>query len=122
MGWVYRVTSKEFYLNGVYRFSAEYSGRPGYKNKVENACVIGRGPIPRGNYTIGKPFTHHKTGRYTLRLTPAASNQMCGRDGFMIHGDSARHPGEASDGCIILNIDGREIIASSHDNSLTVID
>lgn len=36
-----------------------------------------------------------------MRLTPYVENQMCGRDGFMIHGDSSAHPGEASDGCIV---------------------
>lgn len=32
MGWVYKVSSKSFYLNGTFQFSAKYSGRPGYKN------------------------------------------------------------------------------------------
>jgi hypothetical protein len=48
------------------------------------------------------------------------SNNMCGRDGFMIHGDSAKHPGEASDGCIIVDLPGRKAIAASGDHSLTV--
>lgn len=120
MGWVYKVSSKGFYLNGTLQFSARYSGRPGYKDDSANECVSGRGPLPRGNYTISEPFYHHKTRAWTMRLTPSMSNNMCGRDGFMIHGDSAKHPGEASDGCIIVDLPGRKAIAASGDHSLTV--
>jgi len=31
----------------------------------------------------------------------------------MIHGDSGKHPGEASEGCIILDFSFREIITRS---------
>ncbi len=120
MGWVYKVNTRSFYLNGSYKFSAQYSGRPGYKNDTSKECVKEKGPIPRGNYTIGKPFHHNKTGSWTMRLTPSSSNNMCGRDGFMIHGDSSRRPGEASDGCIILQLQYRKKITESGDNSLTV--
>lgn len=120
MGWIYKVSSKGFYLNGTYQFSANYSGRPGYKDNSANECVSGKGPIPRGKYTIGEPFYHHKTRAWTMRLTPSTSNHMCGRDGFMIHGDSSKHPGEASDGCIIVDLPGRKAIAASGDHSLTV--
>lgn len=57
-----------------------------------------------------------------MRLTPYIENQMCGRDGFMIHGDSAAHPREASDGCIILNLPYRKIIDASSDKVLVVED
>ncbi|EOW6741402.1 hypothetical protein ACOZ0W_000484 [Cronobacter dublinensis] len=49
-------------------------------------------------------------------------NDMCGRDGFMIHGESTAHPGEASDGCIILSLTNRKIIAASDDKILVVED
>lgn len=113
MAWLYRVSTKQFFLNGYYRFSAKYSGRPGYQDNSDNQCVKSKGPIPKGSYTIGRPFHHPKTGRWTLRLTPLPSNQMCGRSGFMIHGDSQAHPGQASDGCIILDFAFREIITRS---------
>ena len=57
-----------------------------------------------------------------MRLTPYVENQMCGRDGFMIHGDSSAHPGAASDGCIVLNLPYRKIIAASKDKILVVED
>jgi hypothetical protein len=120
MSWVYKVSSHTFYLNGTYQFDGMYSGRPGYKNDTSQECVKGKGPLPRGTYTIGKPFYHHKTKAWTMRLTPSDSNNMCGRDGFMIHGGSSKHPGEASDGCIIVSLPNRKAIAASGDHMLKV--
>ncbi|TKV22786.1 tlde1 domain-containing protein [Citrobacter sp. TBCS-14] len=122
MTWVYKVSAHNFYLNGTYQFDAKYSGRPGYKNDSANECVKDNGPLPRGTYTIGPAFYHRRTRAWTMRLTPYIENQMCGRDGFMIHGDSAANPGEASDGCIILNLPYRKIIDASSDKVLVVED
>lgn len=57
-----------------------------------------------------------------MKLTPFIENQMCGRDGFMIHGNSVAHPLDASDGCIILNLSERKIINDSTDKILVVED
>ncbi|WP_313084043.1 tlde1 domain-containing protein [Atlantibacter sp.] len=122
MPWVYKVSAHTFYLDGVYQFDAKYSGRPGYKDDSANECIVSKGPIPRGTYTIGEAFYHHKTKAYTMRLTPFIENQMCGRDGFMIHGNSAAHPWDASDGCIILDYQSRKTINSSTDKILVVED
>ncbi|POU03274.1 MULTISPECIES: tlde1 domain-containing protein [Enterobacteriaceae] len=122
MPWVYKVSAHAFYLNGTYKFDAEYSGRPGYWNDSANECVSGKGPLPRGTYTIGPAFYHHKTRAMTMRLTPFIENQMCGRDGFMIHGNSGKHPRDASDGCIILDIRYRKEINDSSDKVLVVED
>ncbi|MCX2943856.1 DUF2778 domain-containing protein [Rahnella perminowiae] len=120
MAWVYKVNDNAFYLNGTFKFNAMYSGRPGYKNNTPYECVQGKGPLPRGTYHISEPFYHHKTKAWTMRLTPSASNHMCGRDGFLIHGGSSKHPGEASDGCIIATIKERKDIAASGDHTLIV--
>lgn len=122
MPWVYKVSARAFYLNGTYKFNAEYSGRPGYWNDSANECVSGKGPLPRGTYTIGKAFAHYKAGSYTMRLTPYVENPMCGRDGFMIHGNSTAHPTQASDGCIILNLPQRKQLNDSSDKILVVED
>jgi len=122
MPWVYKVSARAFYLNGTYKFDAEYSGRPGYWNDSANECVSGKGPLPRGAYTIGPAFYHHKTRAMTMRLIPFIENQMCGRDGFMIHGNSGKHPRDASDGCIILDIRYRKEINDSSDKILVVED
>ncbi|WP_084110420.1 DUF2778 domain-containing protein [Erwinia typographi] len=43
---------------------------------------------------------------------------MCGRDGFLIHGDNGR--GTASNGCIVASLDVRKRIADSGDRELLV--
>jgi len=122
MPWVYKISVHKFYLNGVYQFDASYAGRPGFKNDSAYECVKGKGPLPRGTYTIGAAFYHHKTKAYTMRLTPYPENPMCGRDGFMIHGNSGAHPLSASDGCIILDFRYRKIINENRDKILVVED
>jgi hypothetical protein len=47
---------------------------------------------------------------------------MCGRGGFLIHGDSISHPGDASDGCIILTRPEREAIVKTGSKMLIVVD
>jgi hypothetical protein len=81
------------------------------KNDPSKQCEKGVGPIPRGRYTIGAP--EPGPSPYSLRLTPDPSNDMCGRSGFLIHGDSIAHPGDASDGCIILSRAEREAIVKT---------
>lgn len=63
-----------------------------FKDDSVNECVRDKGPLPRGSYTIGPAFFHARTRAWTMRLTPYPENQMCGRDGFMIHGESSAHP------------------------------
>lgn len=117
--WVYKVREKALYYNGNF-ISSGYSGAVGFKDNPENECLKDKGPIPRGKYTIGKPFNHPKTKAYTMRLTPSSSNNMCGRDAFMIHGDSTKKPGTASNGCIILPLSIRKLICAKNDPHLSV--
>ena len=44
-----------------------------------------------------------------------------GRSLFRIHGDSIEHPGDASDGCVILPLTLRKLIAMSSERLLTVL-
>ncbi|WP_312454979.1 tlde1 domain-containing protein [Pseudescherichia sp.] len=120
MAWTYEVRTRNFYLNGIYQFTALYSGAPGYKNDSSQECVADRGPLPRGTYTISEPFYHPHAKAWTLRLTSSVSNHMCGRGGFLIHGDSVKRPGTASNGCIIASFSDRKKISSSHDHTLIV--
>lgn len=97
-----------------------YSGKGECKNNPDAQNVHNRGPIPRGLYKIGIPMTHWALGPYSLPLFPAMDNQMYGRNGFFIHGDSTVHPGQASDGCIVLDRPIREQIIQSGDEQLEV--
>jgi hypothetical protein len=45
---------------------------------------------------------------------------MCNREGFLIHGDSKKAPGTASNGCIILAPWYRQQIWDSMDKALIV--
>lgn len=121
MTWVYNVKTKKFTLNREYMFEARYAGAPGYKDNPEHECLVNKGPLPRGRYRIvGVPFTHKKAGRYTLRLEPDAHNKMCGRAGFLIHGDSKKDPGTASNGCIVVDFGFRQKIWDSNDKEIII--
>lgn len=98
-----------------------YSGKDPHKNDPSAENIENVGPIPRGRYSICEPadtFTH---GKYVLRLIPNAANEMFGRSGFLIHGDSVVAPGTASEGCIILPLANRQAIWNSGDHALTVL-
>lgn len=126
--WVYHQATGELYRNTQY-VGKGYSGKKPWKNLASAQNLRGEGPIPRGMYTIGNPFNykssphHHGTGPYLMRLIPYAGDQMFGRSGFLIHGDSTNpHEfGNASDGCIILNNPLRHVIGTSHDHILEVV-
>ena len=64
------------------------------------------GPIPEGRYSIGPAFTHPRTGRLTMRLTPQPGTHMFGRDGFLIHGGNFETLA-SSKGCIVVQPSGR---------------
>ena len=56
-------------------------------------------PLPQGTYTLGNMYTF-KGMPYCYDLYPAASNNMCGRSGFLIHGGGCS--GNPSEGCIVI--------------------
>lgn len=98
-----------------------YSGSGVGKNNATMQFAVDLGPIPCGTYSIGMPRDTVKHGPYVLPLAPDASNAMYGRAGFLIHGDSLAAPGTASEGCIVLARDVRELIGKSLDHTLKVV-
>lgn len=82
MTWEYEVATHTFTRNGE-KYTANYAGATGYKNDSSQECVSGKGPLPRGTYTIGHPYNSVHTGKYTLNLTPNLSNVMCERSVFV---------------------------------------
>lgn len=98
-----------------------YSGLAECKNQPDQCAVHDRGPICPGFYTIEEPHDSPTHGPYAMHLTPDADNEMHGRSAFMVHGDSAKHPGAASNGCIIQGHDVRTAIWESGDRRLQVI-
>lgn len=119
-----QATGRMFQFQGGGRdlIGTGYSGSEanGGKNNPHAQCEKDIGPIPRGRYAIGAPF--NGPSPFSLRLTPAPENDMCGRDAFLIHGDSIAHPGTASQGCIILKRSEREAIDASGTRLLEVVE
>ena len=86
-----------------------YSGKGSYKNNPAMEAVKSLGPIPVGIYDMELPPVDTDThGPCVIWLTPDPSNDMMGRSGFGVHGDSFTHMGEASEGCIIMPKFARE--------------
>ncbi len=120
MSWLYLIKTGELFDQGGHCESVGYSGKGICKNNPLMVNLRERGPIPPGAYSIGDPFNSDDHGPFCLRLTPYPINQMFGRDGFLIHGDSVKEPGTASEGCIIMPRSVREAIAKSSDRFLNV--
>ena len=102
-------------------FGYGYSGNGEGKNNPSMENIHNVGPLPKGLYFIGEPYDSPHTGPFTLPLTPDPSNNMFGRSGFKIHGDSISDPGNASDGCICAPRKVREEINNCTDKKLYVI-
>jgi hypothetical protein len=98
-----------------------YSGAGVHKNDPDSQNLVDLGPIPCGVYRIGDPQDTAEHGPFVLPLTPDAANEMFGRAGFLIHGDSIEHPGAASEGCIIMPRLVRDRIYMSGDRHLFVM-
>jgi hypothetical protein len=98
-----------------------YSGAVGYKNNPRMQDVKGKGPIPQGTYTIEAPRDTPDHGPEAMPLAPDSENEMFGRLGFWIHGDSMHAPGTASEGCVILPRFARERVWQSGDHTLRVV-
>lgn len=122
MPWVFDRIKGEL-TNGDFLFSA-YAGQPPYVNSVKDDWRECLGPLPAGKYVIGEPIADGgHLGPYVMELTPDAGNDMKGRGGFYIHGDSLAHPGYASEGCIVPSggRQAREAIGVSVDRNLEVV-
>jgi hypothetical protein len=102
-----------------------YSGFGVGKNNPDLQDKVGLGPIPTGWYTIDDQVENVNVagphGKYVLRLHPDPGNEMHGRGGFLIHGDSIHTPGTASHGCIVTGRKEREEIWALGDRRLQVV-
>jgi len=116
----YQITTGELTRDGT-ALGVGYSGQPECKNDPAKCDQHNHGPIPVGFYTIGEPYDTMTHGPFVLPLTPHADNEMHGRSGFLIHGDSVVHPGTASQGCIIMPRAVREAVNSLDERMLEVI-
>lgn len=133
MSWIFKQSTGELSLLfpsttpegdneiGLMPVGIGYAGLGLDKDDPTKQNVVGQGPLPQGMYTIGGPIEGSHLGPLAMPLIPDETNEMFGRSGFFIHGDSLQHPGQASHGCIVLSNAIREKIATSQDNRLEVI-
>jgi hypothetical protein len=117
--WTYSQQTGRLERDGVF-VAHGYSGSGRGKNEPSLQNVADVGPIPQGRYTIGDPYDTDSHGPHVMRLTPDPADEIWGRAGFLIHGDSLAHPGSASHGCIVLPRAIRNEISDSKDKELTV--
>lgn len=123
--WVYEQRTGEISQHDAFGNSAHvaigYSGADELKNDPFSQDVPDKGPIPCGIYTLNPPIDTVTHGPYVIPLVPDPDNQMFGRSGFLIHGDSIVHPGTASKGCIIAAHWVRVKMWESKDRQLQVV-
>jgi hypothetical protein len=115
---VYHQSSGKMFLDGK-EIGSGYSGKAEGKNNPDKEKEKNVGPIPKGLYKIGKP-KEWKGMQYVFDLSPDGHNAH-GRTQFLIHGDSKKNPGNASEGCIILSAEIRKRIADSGVSRLRVV-
>ena len=128
MSWIYKQSTGEMFHPDASLLTVGYSGHEAGKNNPDMQNVHNTGPIPEGTYSIalivdgeGHAVDYEHKKAPVMHLLPDEGNEMFGRSGFLIHGDSISAPGTASQGCIILPHEAREQIAASADKQLVVI-
>jgi hypothetical protein len=119
--WTYEVASGQLSKDGIH-VGVGYSGFGPAKNDPKTEPIPDVGPIPEGLWTVcGPTFDSTMHGPYCLKLEPQKGTQTFGRSGFLLHGDSIEHPGQASRGCIVLAKEVRSTVWQSGDYQLTVV-
>jgi len=122
MAWTYQISTGKLWGPDDKLVGQGYSGNGADINSPAAEGIVGHGPIPQGEWNIGKFETYPHLGEVVAPLTPCAGNDMDGREGgFFIHGDNQAMNHTASDGCLILARPYRQEIADSGDTVLNVI-
>ncbi|CAF1492901.1 unnamed protein product, partial [Didymodactylos carnosus] len=98
--YTYSQSKKTFCNDNTRECKPAYSGYKGETDQTKR----GLGPIPKGSYTIENSC---KNDRERCNLKPDTTNNMYGRDRFQIHGDNGKNDQSASQGCIIVDKNGR---------------
>jgi hypothetical protein len=120
MTWTYQQSTGQLSHNGEF-IATGYAGIGPDCNNPASQNVPFKGPLPQGTYTIDPVLDDGgHMGPFVLPLTPWPNNNMFGRSGFYIHGDTAARNQTASNGCIVLDRQYRLMISQSSDTVLTV--
>jgi hypothetical protein len=104
---IYKQSTGQFLTESGDFVTSGYSGFGEGRNNPSMQCVPNVGPLPVGLYDVSEPHPTTAHGPFVMTLTPHDFSKMCNRGGFLIHGDSSEHPGQASHGCIVSSFDAR---------------
>ena len=119
--WTYRVETGQLFDADDRLAGTGYSGAGEGKNNPAFEQVHDVGPLPRGFYSIGAAYNSPERGPLVMPLTAIGGTREFGRGGFLMHGDSVTHPGQASLGCIVMPHDVRLAVSQSEDRALQVV-
>jgi hypothetical protein len=120
MTWRYEQATGHLSRDGIY-FTRGYAGAREGKNNPAMQTVPNVGPLPVGRYAMTAIMDLSDKGPRCIRLVQIEGPTF-GRSGFLIHGDSMTHPGDASEGCIIVGgRTNRELIWGTKDRELEVV-
>jgi hypothetical protein len=123
--WTFSITDGKWYSPSGTFVSKGYAGgnlghNPEGVDNPDDEGIKDVGPLPEGWYTFGEPVQHSKLGTFAIPLIPDPSNDMKGRAGFFLHGDTTP-PGNASEGCIVQPYMTRYATWTSPDHRLQVV-
>lgn len=121
--WVWDQSAGELRRNGEV-IAKGYSGKGRGRNNPALESVRATGPIPRGKWKIVEKYDSASVGPYALKVFAVDgklddTHARTGRGAFRIHGDN--RTGTASEGCIILPRNIRQMIWESGDRDLEVV-
>lgn len=128
--WTFEITTGKWYDPAGAYVSTGYAGHGAGVDNPADEAIPDEGPIPEGTYQMGAwfndlepspPDTAEHKGPIVCHLTPEPGTNDYGRSGFMIHGDSVVHPGQASLGCAIADHATRLAMSESPDQVLSVV-
>ena len=129
LAWLYsqssgRLAYQDPQTGTITQVSTGYAGYQAGLNNPAQQNVPSVGPIPQGNWIIGRQQANVTGTGVTLpgsmRLTPARGTQTFGRSGFLIHGGNFKTM-DSSRGCIVLPTAVRNQISFSNDPQLMVV-
>ena len=114
MTWTYKQSTGELRDATGRLMGQGYSGVGIGLNCPARDCLHCVGPIPKGLWKQGEPFSSAKHGPFCIPLEPELGTDTHGRDSFMMHGDRIDGPPySASEGCIIMQRIVRNQFAAS---------
>lgn len=121
----YEIRTGNWYNPAGQFVSKGYSGgncgaNPEGINNPDMTGIKDIGPLPVGLYRRGVMVPNGHLGLEAIQLIPDPSNNMLGRGGFYLHGDTTPG-GRASEGCIIQPRATRDAFLALPDDQVNVV-